>query len=305
MSLADTKDLPPPKQPSNSRFFKSILAGGVTGAIEILITYPTEFVKTQLQLDRQLGAKRKYSGNIDCVRKTLDSHGFFGLYRGLSVLLYGAIPKNAVRFSAFEFAKERSKDAKGNLSGPKKLQCGLFAGFCEALIIVTPMETLKVKFIHDMNSAKPKYKGFFNGLGQIIRNEGYGTIYKGLVPTALKQSTNQMMRFGTMETLKEVYRGYMGIEDPNAPISKIVTGLFGGIAGAVSVFGNTPIDVVKTRMQGMDSHLYKNSFDCTMKVMRNEGLRGFYKGTIPRLSRVSLDVAITFVIYDTIMNFFK
>lgn len=70
--------------------------GGITGGIEICITYPTEYVKTQLQLDEKVGA-RKYNGIMDCVKKTVKSHGIFGLYRGLSVLLYGSIPKSAVR----------------------------------------------------------------------------------------------------------------------------------------------------------------------------------------------------------------
>lgn len=73
--------------------------GGITGGIEICITYPTEYVKTQLQLDEKTskGGTKKYSGIIDCVNKTVKGHGFFGLYRGLSVLLYGSIPKSAVR----------------------------------------------------------------------------------------------------------------------------------------------------------------------------------------------------------------
>lgn len=33
----------------------------------------------------------------DCVRQTVRSHGVLGLYRGLSSLLYGSIPKAAVR----------------------------------------------------------------------------------------------------------------------------------------------------------------------------------------------------------------
>lgn len=74
-----------------------VFVGGLTGGIEICITFPTEFVKTQLQLDEKSGATRKYNGIIDCVRKTVKSHGVLGLYRGLTVLLYGSIPKSAVR----------------------------------------------------------------------------------------------------------------------------------------------------------------------------------------------------------------
>lgn len=77
-------------------FFKICFVGGITGGIEICITYPTEYVKTQMQLDEKVGA-RKYNGIMDCVKKTVKGHGVFGLYRGLSVLLYGSIPKSAVR----------------------------------------------------------------------------------------------------------------------------------------------------------------------------------------------------------------
>lgn len=36
---------------------KGIIAGGITGGLEICITFPTEYVKTQLQLDEK--GKRK------------------------------------------------------------------------------------------------------------------------------------------------------------------------------------------------------------------------------------------------------
>jgi len=82
------------------RIKEVFLLGGITGGIEICITFPTEFVKTQLQLDEgssRRGEARQFNGVIDCVKKTINSRGFFGLYRGLSVLLYGSIPKSAVR----------------------------------------------------------------------------------------------------------------------------------------------------------------------------------------------------------------
>lgn len=77
------------------------------------------------------------------------------------------------------------------------------------------------------------------------------------------------------------------------------------ILGAVSVFGNTPIDVVKTRMQGLEAAKYKNTFDCFLQIWKHEGPGAFYKGTVPRLGRVCLDVAITFMIYDSFMELFN
>ena len=77
-----------------------------------------------------------------------------------------------VRFGAFEEFKKRSVDSKGNLNGYQRMLCGLGAGVCEAIFAVTPMETVKVKFINDQRSANPKFKGFFHGVREIIRTEG-------------------------------------------------------------------------------------------------------------------------------------
>lgn len=106
------------------------------------------------------------------MKKTVKSRGFFGLYRGLSVLLYGSIPKSAVRFGAFETFKKRAVDERGNLSADKRVLCGLGAGVCEAIFAVTPMETVKVKFINDQRSANPRFRGFFHGVRLILKEQG-------------------------------------------------------------------------------------------------------------------------------------
>ena len=93
----------------SNKFAKGVIAGGITGGIEICITYPTEYVKTQLQLDEKVG---KYKGIFDCAKQTVQTNGVKGLYRGLPVLLYGSIPKSAVRFGGFEFFKKHMVDEK-------------------------------------------------------------------------------------------------------------------------------------------------------------------------------------------------
>lgn len=280
---------------------KGIIAGGITGGIEICITFPTEYVKTQLQLDERNGANKRYKGISDCVRQTVKEHGVRGLYRGLAVLVYGSIPKSAIRFGAFEEFKKRNLNADGTLSPHKRFLCGLGAGISEAVLIVTPMETIKVKFIHDQTLAQPRFRGFFHGIREIVREQGLRGTYQGLTATMMKQGSNQAIRFFVVETLKDLYRG----DDKKASVPKLLTGLFGALAGAASVFGNTPLDVIKTRMQGLEAHKYKNTFDCAVQILRHEGPRAFYKGTIPRLSRVCLDVGITFMIYDSFMEFFN
>uniref|UniRef100_A0A674CQY1 Solute carrier family 25 member 1 n=1 Tax=Salmo trutta TaxID=8032 RepID=A0A674CQY1_SALTR len=270
---------------------KAILAGGIAGGIEICITFPTEYVKTQLQLDEKANPP-KYRGIGDCVKQTVQGHGVRGLYRGLSSLLYGSIPKSAVRFGVFEYLSNHARDEAGKLNSTRGLLCGLGAGVMEAVVIVCPMETVKVKFIHDQSSANPKYRGFYHGVREIIRTQGIRGTYQGLTATVLKQGSNQAIRFYVMTSLRNWYK----VVTCKKVLSLIT------IAGAASVFGNTPLDVIKTRMQGLEAHKYKSTLDCALKITRHEGVRAFYKGTVPRLGRVCLDVAIVFIIYEEVVQ---
>ena len=81
--------------------FKAIIAGGITGGIEICITYPTEYVKTQMQLFPQDAKK----GLKYIISSTYQKYNVFGFYRGLSALIMFSIPKTASRFGANEWLK--------------------------------------------------------------------------------------------------------------------------------------------------------------------------------------------------------
>uniref|UniRef100_A0A0A9WDX5 Citrate transport protein n=1 Tax=Lygus hesperus TaxID=30085 RepID=A0A0A9WDX5_LYGHE len=202
---------------------QGIVAGALTGAIEISITYPTEFIKIHMQLDRAKGKAREYAGITDVFKKTVKKHGFLGLYRGLSVMIIAAVPKAAVRFGTFETLKENALDSKGNLSPIKRMLCGLGAGVMEAVVVVTPMETIKTKFINDQWSPSPKYKGFIRGTTQIIKHDGFRGIYKGLIPTVMRQGSNQAIRFFVVESLKNYYKNREG----SHVVPKYLTAFFG------------------------------------------------------------------------------
>lgn len=206
------------KGPKISPFMNAVI-GGLTGAIEISITYPTEYTKTVMQLY----PKENKKGAFNVVRETIGKGGYFRLYKGYSALLMFSVPKNYVRFGAFSYAR-------GNLfpDTTKKLHtfyCGLMAGASEAALVVTPQETLKVKLIHDKLSPKPKYSNIFQGIYQIARSEGFWGIYAGCIPTILKQSTNQGVRFVVFEDTQKVMNKII----PVKVVADLLSGAFAGL----------------------------------------------------------------------------
>ena len=74
----------------------------------------------------------------------------------------------------------------------------------------------------------------------------------------------------------------------------------GGFAGFCSTMANNPVDVIKTKMQGIDANKYNGFGDCAKRIMAESGAMGFYAGVIPRLCRVCLDVGLTFSIYGAL-----
>lgn len=47
----------------------------------------------------------------------------------------------------FEYLSNRAKDESGRLDSTKGLLCGLGAGVMEAVLVVCPMETVKVSYL--------------------------------------------------------------------------------------------------------------------------------------------------------------
>lgn len=71
----------------------------------------------------------------------------------------------------------------------------MLAGAAEAAIAVTPSETIKTRLIDDARKAQPRFNGAAHGLSLIVREEGVVGIYRGLMPTIMKQSANSAVRF--------------------------------------------------------------------------------------------------------------
>ena len=250
-----------------------------------------EFIKTQLQLQSKAkGAVLPYTGMIGGLRYTVQTTGVLGLYRGLAPTLIGSMPKAGIRFGLNAVIKDNLRDSQGKLTPLKNFIAGLGAGVMEAIIIVAPVETVKTKCIElDLP--------FVRGFKQILQTEGLSGVYQGAFATALKQGSNQGLRFMWFNEFKRHF-----VEDGQS-MSPLMS-LFGGMsAGCFSTLGNNPFDVVKTRMQGTKASQYKGTVDCFRQILQKEGVRALYAGVVPRLGRVVPGQGIIFASFETIESF--
>ena len=141
------------------------------------------------------------------------------LYKGLGAVLSGIVPKMAIRFASFESYKgwladrETGKTAVGNTflgayfpsygaaqrcDGPFSFlfPAGLGAGVTEAVLVVNPMEVVKIRLQAQMHSLAdpletPEYRNAGHAVYKIVREEGFAVLYRGVTLTALRQATNQ------------------------------------------------------------------------------------------------------------------
>lgn len=182
----------------------------------------------------------------------------------------------------------------GKLSLPRSILAGFIAGLSEGLFAVTPSEAIKTRLIDDARKPKleRRYNGLISGSAQIFREEGIAGVYKGLGPTMIRQGANSAVRLTTYSSLRS-----MATAGGRTPGSAETFGM-GAIAGIVTVYCTMPFDVVKTRMQSNAASQYKGTLDCATTMLKEEGIRRFWKGTTPRLTRLVLSGGIVFTVYE-------
>ncbi|KAJ3132851.1 hypothetical protein HDU90_006570 [Geranomyces variabilis] len=123
-------------------------------------------------------------------------------------------------------------------------------------------------------------KGVGNMLGTIRRQEGIRALWKGLGPNLVGVVPARAIYFATYSQGKHWYTQLNGGKE--TPIVHMFSAATAGTAVAACT---NPIWLIKTRMQLQSehpelklTHRYKNSFECLTTVLREEGVRGLYKG---------------------------
>lgn len=252
-------------------------------------------------------------GPIGTARRIIEREGFIALYKGLSAVYAGIIPKMAIRFVSFEQYRDWGntfvKTQQWNMSPTSvTFTAGLASGLTEAIVVVTPAEVCKIRMqgqYHSMMDPSQmqhrKYTNVIQTAVTIVREEGLGALYKGVVPTMLRQGCNQAVNFTAYNIIKTNVMDWQGTTELASWQSLAIGGLSGGMGPLV----NNPLDVIKTRLQKQvvvpgRPPKYSGLISGMAIVAREEGVFALWKGIVPRLLRIVPGQAITFMTYEAV-----
>lgn len=189
------------------------------------------------------------------------------------------------------------------------LLAGLSAGVTEAVAVVTPMEVIKIRLQAQHHSLAdpldvPKYRNAGHALFTVIKEEGFGALYRGVSLTALRQGTNQAANFTAYTEIKAALQQWQPQYADGLPSWQ--TTLIGLVSGAMGPFTNAPIDTIKTRLQKTPGEPGQTAISRITSIARDmfkqEGPSAFYKGITPRVMRVAPGQAVTFAVYEALKS---
>jgi len=89
-------------------FAGNLASGGAAGASSLLFVYSLDYARTRLANDAKAAKKgggRQFNGLIDVYKKTLQSDGVAGLYRGFNISCVGIIVYRGLYFGMYDSLK--------------------------------------------------------------------------------------------------------------------------------------------------------------------------------------------------------
>ncbi|KAL3142558.1 hypothetical protein ABBQ38_002878 [Trebouxia sp. C0009 RCD-2024] len=180
--------------------------------------------------------------------------------------------------------------------------------------LTLPLDTAKVRlqlqnFSHH---PVPRYKGPLQTVGRIIKDEGLTAPFKGFVPGLHRQLLFTGLRLGLYDAVKTSLATDGELSVPKKIVAALCT-------SAIGITFANPADLVKVRLQACEhpkglffkaghgaavaeldlKPVYKSATDAYVRIVKEEGIRGLYKGYTANLLRNSIISATELVSYDS------
>lgn len=283
------------------RMVKDFTAGAIGGTACVMAGQPFDTIKVKMQTFPSL-----FKTAFDCGVKTLKQEGFRGLYAGTIPSLAANIAENSVLFLFYGQCLTLVKKLVGK-KDEKELSIlnRAFAGsgaavFSSFALCPTELVKCRLQAQHQMNIMAGKTgakSGVVQVTMQIIREDGFLGLFRGMTSTLVREVPGYFFFFGGYE----LGRYFLTPEGKTVDDLGAVRLTFcGGIAGVSLWIAIFPADVIKSRIQILTqgSDKVPGFFETMFQIVRNEGPRALYKGLGPTLVRCFPACGALFVAYE-------
>jgi len=289
------------------KFMIDLASGGTAAAISKTAVAPIERVKLLLQVQdasKSIAVDKRYKGIMDVLVRVPKEQGFWALWRGNLANVIRYFPTQALNFAFKDTYKklfieglDKKKDFWKFFAG--NLASGGAAG-ATSLCFVYPLDFARTRLAADVGKGNSReFKGLADCLVKIAKSDGPIGLYRGFFVSVQGIIIYRAAYFGMFDTAKIVFAGEGGKLNFFAAwaIAQVVT-----VGSGVLSY---PWDTVRRRMMmqsGRADVLYKNTWDCAVKIVKNEGPRALFKGALSNVFR-GTGGALVLAIYDEIQKF--
>ncbi|VFQ64659.1 unnamed protein product [Cuscuta campestris] len=195
--------------------YLSYISGALAGCAATVGSYPFDLLRTILASQ---GEPKIYPNLRSAFVDIIQTRGIRGLYSGLSPTLVEIVPYAGLQFGTYDTFKRltfawnslRSSNTSNNDESLSRFQlflCGLAAGAC-AKVVCHPLDVVKKRFQIEGLQRHPRYgarvelnayKNMYDALKRILAQEGWGGLYKGIVPSIVKAAPAGAVTFAAYE----------------------------------------------------------------------------------------------------------
>ncbi|XP_073291198.1 mitochondrial adenine nucleotide transporter ADNT1-like [Primulina huaijiensis] len=202
-------------------------AGACAGIIAMSATYPMDMVRGRITVQTEK-SPFQYRGMFHALSTVLREEGFRALYKGWLPSVIGVVPYVGLNFAVYESLKDWLIKSKAfglvgeddELGVATRLACGAAAGTV-GQTIAYPLDVIRRRMqmvgwnhassivIGDGRSKVAlEYTGMIDAFRKTVRHEGFGALYRGLIPNSVKVVPSIAIAFVTYEQVKAV----LGVE---------------------------------------------------------------------------------------------
>lgn len=280
-------------------------ASAIAACFAEITTIPLDTAKVRLQLQKKAIAGDlagpKYRGLLGTAATIAKEEGAAALWKGIVPGLHRQCIYGGLRIGLYEPVKSFyvGENHVGDVPLSKKIAAGFTTGAL-AIAVANPTDLVKVRLQSEGKLAPGvprRYTGAMDAYAKIVRQEGVAALWTGIGPNVARNAIINAAELASYDQVKQSILKLPGFKDD------VVTHILSGLgAGFFAVCVGSPVDVVKSRMMGDSA--YKNTIDCFVKTLKNDGPLAFYKGFLPNFARLGSWNVIMFLTLEQVQKVF-